>query len=106
MKTHFSRGYTVSSFFLIALFWLGGCMANTGTVTHADVAHFAFMGNTQGAIVTIDDQPGVTLDGDNAPHKIASEPGRHRIRVLVGEKLVIDREVLVGDQQTMEISIP
>ncbi len=106
MKTYLFRSDAVLSFVLVALFWLGGCMANTGTITHAAVSHFSFVGNTQGATVTIDDQTGVALGGDGSPHLISSEPGRHRIRVTVGDRLVIDREVLVGDQQTMEISIP
>lgn len=85
-----------------ALIWLSGCMANTGTITHAAVSYFSFVGNTQGAVVSIDEQPAVTSDDG----KVATEPGRHRIRVTKGGRLLVDREVLVGDQQTMEIFIP
>jgi hypothetical protein len=77
-------------------------MANTGTITHAAISYFAFVGETRGATVSVDDQPAVPLDGA----KLSIEPGRHHIRVTKEGKVVVDRDVLVGDQQTMEISVP
>ncbi|MDI1336442.1 MAG: hypothetical protein PSU94_09715 [Lacunisphaera sp.] len=103
MKTQTSQNRIALTFLLLAVIGLVGCTANTGTITHAAIAHFAFVGNAEGAAVTIDEQTAVTL-GEHT--KLATEPGRHRVRVSKGEKLVVDREVLVGDQQTMEILIP
>jgi len=106
MKTLTPRKLTALLVLSLATVWLGGCKATTGTITHAVVSHFSFVGNTPGAVVTIDDQSAVALDDKNAQSILATEPGRHHVRVTKGERLVVDREVLVGDQQTMEISIP
>jgi hypothetical protein len=101
MKLQIPAKYAPIVLVLSVLLWLSGCMANTGTFTHAALSHFAFVGETQDAIISIDDHQATPEDG-----KVTTEPGRHRIRVTKGGKLVVDREVLVGDQQTMEISVP
>ena len=103
MKTQILHHRATLPFLLLTIIGLAGCMANTGTITHAAIAHFTFVGSAVGATVTIDDQAAVTLGQDT---KLTTEPGRHRVRITKGEKLVVDREVLIGDQQTMEISIP
>lgn len=102
MKAFLPQTVLSLSLVLFACFGLAGCATNTGTITRAAVAHISFVGNTQDAHATIDDQAPVLLDGGKLP----TQPGKHRIRVTRSGRLVVDREVLVGDQQTMEISVP
>ena len=104
MKSRITHFLSEFPLLLVAAIALAGCMANSGTITHAPVAHFAFVGETRGAALVIDDQPPVALDGDG--QSVQTEPGKHRIRVTKGDRVVIDREVLIGDRQTMEISVP
>lgn len=102
MKTTLPRTILAIALIIYTSVWLVGCSSSTGTITRAPSSQFSFVGNTQDALIAIDDRPPVALDRG----KLAIEPGRHHIRVLKDGRVIVDRNVLVGDQQTMEISIP
>lgn len=102
MKTPILRILQSRVLFVFAFVLFAGCASETGTVTRAPISHFSFVGNIKSAVVSIDEQQGVILDGN----KLVTSPGKHRIRITKGGRLVVDREVMVGDQQTLEISIP
>ena len=57
-------------------------------------------------ILVIDDNPAVEFSSASRQLPISVPPGKHRVRVSKGGQLVVDREVLVTDLQTMEIAVP
>jgi len=81
-----------------------GCSLQTGTLTRVPEAQFSFRGATANARVVIDDESPKTLT--DSPANIAAKPGKHRIRVIKDGAVVVDREVLIGDQQIFEIIVP
>lgn len=100
------KSSTLFTCVLTGLWALGsaGCSLQTGTLTRTPEAQFSFKGDTANARVVIDDDSPKELV--NSPAIIPTAPGKHRVRVTKGAALVVDREVLIGDQQTFEIVVP
>ena len=82
---------------------LASCHSMTGTVSHDPTGYFKIIGAADGDVAIIDDGAPILLHPD-AP--VVVVPGKHRVRVSRGGAVVMDREVLVSDLQTLELRIP
>jgi hypothetical protein len=109
-------------FYILSLFSLAGCGYREAVIVAEPRAFFAFRGNTTGALVKIDENISFTLEDNihgmtttsdtgttekhlaGAHYRIA--PGKHRIQILKNGEIVVDRELLLGDGITKEISVP
>lgn len=106
---------------VIAMISLANCGYREGVTVAEPGAFLAFGGNTAGAIVKIDESVSFVL-GEGTGTAIPSDtgekekrlsgthyrlaPGKHRIQVVKNGTVVVDREVLLGDGATREISVP
>jgi hypothetical protein len=82
-----------------------GCAQQTGTLTKAAASFLVFVGDTANAKVTVDDRP-FDLTKDNSKNHFEITPGVHRVRIEKQGRVVVDREILLSDRQTMEVAIP
>lgn len=108
-------------FCILLLLSLTSCGYREGVTVAEPAAFLAFGGNTAGATVRIDDGISFSL-GEGRGTTITSAtgekekylagthyrivPGKHRIQVEKNGELVVDRELLIGDGTTREISVP
>jgi hypothetical protein len=97
---------------LCALF-LVGCGAHEGVTTPADVAWIQFSGDTRGALASIDGAEAFLLRPEqyskkdsSAPKHYQVNPGKHHIVVTRNGKIIVERIVLIGNQQIKEILVP
>lgn len=101
------------------------CGFREGVTVAEPKSYLAFTGNTTGAIVNIDGTTSFPLDsgsgtttrsdnssdpGQDKTHLVKTHyqitPGKHHIQVVKSGAIVIDRELLLGDGITREISVP
>lgn len=83
-----------------------GCATHTGTLSREPVAYLRFVGVTEYHMVLVDDLAPVQLTPKKRQATLPVSPGKHRIRVLRSDVLLVDRTILVSDLQTLEISVP
>ena len=108
-------------FYVLFLLGLSSCGFREGVTVAEPAAYLAFGGNTTGAIVKIDESVSFPLGkgraatirsdtGENekylARRNYKITPGKHRIQVVRNGEIVVDRELLIGDGTTREISVP
>lgn len=108
-------------FYILSLLIVSGCGYREGVTVADPGAFLAFSGNTAGAIVKIDDSTSISLGegrgtttksdtGEKEKYLAGTHykitPGKHRIQVLKSGEIVVDRELLIGDGTTREISVP
>ena len=93
------------TFLLGFLALLSGCAQQTGSLTKAAASFLVFVGDTTNAKVTVDDRP-FDLTKNNAKNHFEIAPGIHRVKVEKQGRLVVDREILLSDRQTLEVAIP
>ncbi len=106
---------------LLTMLTLGGCGHREGVTIAEPGAYLAFGGSTAGAMVKIDEDvsfilgegKGATIHSDTgqketrlAQTHYRVSPGKHRIQVIKNGIIVVDREILLGDGITREISVP
>ncbi len=92
---------------LVLLILSGGCGLKEGVVQKEPTSFLWFTGNTQNAIVYIDDLAPITLNeqrGSQVHYKIS--PGKHIIVVKKSGEEIVNRIVLLGNGITKEIQIP
>ena len=101
------RSYLTRTLALTAavLSLITGCAQQTGSLTKARASFLVFVGDTTSAKVTINDRA-FDLTKNNAKNYFEVAPGVHRVKVEKRGQVVVDREILLSDHQTMEVSIP
>ena len=80
-----------------------GCHSVTGTVSHEPTGYFNILGAADGDSAVIDDNAPIQLHPDTP---IVVVPGKHRVQVSRSGTIIMDREVLVSDLQTLELRLP
>ena len=95
----------VSTFILAVM---PGCQHQEGLLTRAPVSYLVFTGKAVGTIARIDESQTVPLNQEHISSKtrFAVEPGRHHIRIERAGAVIVDRIILLVDQQSMEIPVP
>jgi len=100
----------LSGFWSVGLFSLTlmiiGCSSTTGTLSREPVAFIRISRITDNLTATVDELAPIALAPQREPATLQVAPGKHRIRILRGQALLVDRDVLISDQQTLEISVP
>jgi hypothetical protein len=82
-----------------------GCGYREGVVAGSEKSYLFFTGTMSEVEVSVDEgSPFEAKTGDTQLYKIA--PGKHRITVTMGGKVVVDREVYVGSGTSKEIQVP
>ncbi len=98
---------------------LNGCGYVEGVVQKSEKSFLWFTGNTENAVVYIDDKEFVRLTAsyyidEKTGEKTRKEetvhyqiePGKHEIRVERDGKVLVNRLLILGNQMTKEIDIP
>jgi len=92
--------------FLGSIAGLSGCHSTTGTVSHAPTAYVKFLNAEKGDAASIDGGTPVRLESGDDSDPIFADPGKHTVQVTRSGAVVLSREILVSDLQTLEIRIP
>jgi hypothetical protein len=93
----------VITFFLSLI--LSSCGGyNTGILQKSDKGFIKFSGNTVGMSISLDD--GVRFTKDEKVDLIELKPGKHNIKVFRDETLMVNRIIIVENQNTIEIEVP
>lgn len=91
---------------LAAMLLLAACYTQTGTVSRDPMGYISFRELESPVSVIIDDGTPIALERSRVGARIPVSPGKHQIRVMVQGVERVNREILVSDQQTLEVSIP
>jgi hypothetical protein len=96
---------------LIVGCFIAGCGYTEGVIQKDPIAYLAFTGNTEQALVFLDNKEPFVLNNIGAnqegkPTQYQISPGKHRIVVRRGSEVVVDRILIVGDGNIKEIQIP
>ncbi len=90
---------------LMLAFLLASCGGYNETITQkADKSFLKFVGVTTEATVSIDGGNAFILDPKIEVYQLT--PGKHRVTVYRYNKLVVDRNIVLDNQATMEVQIP
>ena len=83
-----------------------GCWhSDSGTITKSAASFLVFSGDTTNALVTVDNRA-FALTEENAKNHFELSPGIHRVKVEKQGHVVVDREILLSDRQTVEVAVP
>jgi hypothetical protein len=104
---------------LAALLGLWGCGYREGVVQPSPKSFVWFSGNTAGAVAYIGDIQPFALKGPGESDQPASDrrspggatlhqiqPGKYNIVVKKGDRVVVNRTVILGEGMTTEIEVP
>ena len=100
---------TLIGLFLSAVVSLGsGCSSSSGTISREPRSYLQITGGlgAKALAASIDELPAVNIVPNAKGAKIEIAPGKHRVRIRRDGEIVVDRMILVSDEQTMEVSIP
>ena len=114
----FSRYVPLLCFVAAAVFVLNACSYTTGVVQSDKRSFIRFSGNIEKAVVYIDDAEPFELGkksssthSDNIGAKNLSisyqlQPGKHTVVVRRNGEVVVNRELLLGNNVTTEVEVP
>jgi len=81
-----------------------GCGYKEGTVTATQKSYLYFTGDVSNALVSIDSgEKFNVISGQNNQYPI--KPGKHLVEVYKDDKIVIKRELYIGDDIAKEIEV-
>ncbi len=92
--------------FLSLAVWLSACSSSSGTLSRAPIGFVELSNVSRPLTVVVDDQNELEVPAQRKPATLQIAPGKHRVRIWSDGTLIVDRVVLVGDQQTLQIQIP
>lgn len=95
-------------FIIFALALFAGCGLHEGTINKEPVSYLVFTGNTEKAMVYIDELQSFSIrpsDGEQ-PDRYEISPGKHNIKVKREGKILVNRKILLGNGIIKEIKIP
>lgn len=89
---------------LISTLYLSGCGYKEGVSAGDQKSFLYFTGNSKDVSVSVDDGEKFSVkSGRDNQYKV--KPGKHTIRVYRGEKLIVHRELYLGDEIAKEINL-
>lgn len=89
---------------LIIILILTGCGYQEGISTPEKKAYLYFTGDVKDIKVIIDDNQGFAIEA-GAKHKYTINPGKHKVTIYRGNKLVVYREIFISDGLEKEIEV-
>jgi len=93
-------------FTLISPLIITACGYNSGVRSTESVSYLYFTGNPQGASVIVGDSPAFIVSEFGPKNKYQVSPGKHKIIIKKSGKIIVKREVLLGDGHSKEFYIP
>jgi hypothetical protein len=94
--------FVITFFLSIILSACGGY--NTGVLQKSDQGFLKFSGNTFGMSISLDD--GEPFTKDEKVDLIKLKPGKHNLKVFRNGTVVVNRIIIVENQNTVEIEVP
>jgi len=94
------------AFLLESIAGLSGCHSTTGTVSHEPTAYLKFLNAEKGDMASIDGGTPLRLESGGENEPIFAAPGKHTVQIIRSGAVVLSREILVSDLQTLEIRVP
>jgi hypothetical protein len=89
---------------LLSVLLFSGCGYKEGISAGDQKSYLYFSGNTEDVTVSVDNgEPFSVEQGRNNQYKI--KPGKHTVRVYRDNKMIVNREIYVGDNIAKEIGI-
>jgi hypothetical protein len=85
---------------------LSGCHSTTGTVSHEPTAYIKLLNTEKGDMASVDGGAPLRLESGDDSDPIFAAPGKHTVQVIRSGAVVLSREILVSDLQTLEIRVP
>ena len=96
--------YFFISLGLLSILLFSGCGYKEGVSAGDQKSFLYFSGNTKDITVSVDDRKQFTVEpGRDNQYKI--KPGKHSIRVYRAGRIIVDREIYVGDNIAKEIGL-
>lgn len=93
-----------------SLLILISCGYKEGAIQQEELSYIQFTGAWDGTTVQIDNSEPFKLSstaaGGNPILKYGLSPGKHQIMVWREERLLVNRVLTLGNQQSMEVRIP
>ncbi len=90
---------------LFLLFLLPSCGGYKESVKQSqEQAFLSFTGNAIGASFSVDNGDRVTIGEGSFVYKL--KPGKHEVKVFRGGQTVVQRQIYIGDQETVEVQVP
>lgn len=117
-ERNYKKVFTLTVVIIILAGYLSSCGYMEGVVQKAEKSYLWFTGNTENAIVYIDNKefarlsPSYYVDESGTkrqktePIHYQIEPGKHEIRIEKDGKVLVNRSLLLGNQMTKEIEVP
>ncbi len=91
---------------IIAVLFTSGCYSISGTISKEPLAYLRITGVQDKLILNVDDASPVIITPQKDPINIQVTPTKHSIKIMRGDAIIVNRIVLLSDQQTLEISVP
>lgn len=91
---------------LLFITFITACGYNSGTSTSEPVAYLYFTGEAKGAMVYIDDLAPFKINKIGIKNQYQVIPGKHQIIIKHEEKILVNRNVLLGDGHEKEFFVP
>lgn len=89
---------------LLGLVLLGGCGYKEGVVNTTPKAYLFFTGDTDDITVSVDGGEAFTVkEGRDNLYTIT--PGKHHVEVKRGDRIVVERDLYIGDGISREIAV-
>jgi hypothetical protein len=85
---------------------LTACHSTTGTVSHDPTAYIKLLNTEKDDTVSIDGGTVIRLKSDDESEPVFTTPGKHTVQVIRSGVIILSREILVSDLQTLEIRVP
>ena len=96
--------YIIICIALLSTLWLCGCGYKEGVSAGDQKSFLYFSGNTKNLTVSVDNGEIFSVEnGRDNQYKI--KPGKHTVRVYREEKMIVEREIYVGDEIAKEINL-
>ncbi len=86
--------------------FITSCGYNSGVRSTEPASYLYFTGNPQGVSVIVGDSPAFIVSEFGPGNKYQVSPGKHKIIIRKAGKVIIKREVLLGDGHSKEFFIP
>lgn len=95
------------SLFLVLPFMLSACGGyKAGVIIEKNTSYLVFSGNAKGAFYSVDNGDWIEIVGTGKNELYPLQTGKHKIQVKRDGVIVVDRVVLLSDQNTKEIEVP
>ena len=98
---------------VVACLMLSACGYQEGVIQRAERSYLKFTGNWPNTAVQIDTMPPFILKPPTDPQASSPAdtlyqvaPGKHHVTVTRGDRVVVDRVLLLENQVTLEVQIP